>query len=737
MNKEAMLNTLNLAKIYKGKGFSVIPLIPKGKKPAITSWTEYQNRIATDDELQKWFGNGSKYNVGIVTGKISKIDVLDLDSQEAIQYAKNHKFPETPAVKTYKGFHVYYKHKDGVRNFQKRDDLPGIDLRGDGGYVVAPPSLHPSGHNYHWVEGKGLDDIPYGELPEVVLAKKLQDKKHLKELYNGAQKGNRNDSLVRLVGSWVNDGLTYDECMENALLWNNKNYPPLLEKEIVGVIRSILKKHEQGNITINNIEVWQDPIPFNDYSRLPAFPSDALPVVGRQMSEVVADVNQVDLGLTGSIYLAMLSTCLGRKAEVHFGTHKEPVNIYICAALDSGERKSSTVKLMTKPVYDYQIEKRKELSVVVAEAVNTNKIREARLAHLQKRAATAASEIERDKNQREAARVVKEIEANPVLNLPTYVVDNITTESLGNEMANNMERMSMISAEADIFSIIAGLYNEKGANLEIYLKGHIGDDWSNHRIGRHAKFMESPCLTMCLTVQHQIIKEIGRNKQFRGRGLLARFLYALCESRIGYRPRQNKIIPGAVLMNYKTHIYNLMDIPLKNHVLMLSPEATTAWDEFYNDMENDMKPGNQMEAIKDWGSKLPGAVARVAGLLHYAEHGEEAGGIPISVNIVNDSCAIGAYYREHAIAVFGLMGEEPQTQVAKTILEYIKHNNPNKFTARDIMRHKNVLKTIKGILPGLEILIERNFIREVKSESVGPGRPGGTAYEVNPKLKNT
>ncbi len=238
------IELLEYALRYASLGFSVIPLIPRGKIPAIKSWTEYQRRHATDEELKKWFGNGSKNNIGIVTGKISGIDVLDLDCQEAVQYAKDNNFPETPLVKTGKGFHCYYKHKDGVRNFQKRDDLPNIDLRGDGGYVVAPPSIHPSGQQYQWAEGKGLDDIPCGELPEVVLVKNPQDKKPLRELYRGTQEGNRNDSLAKLVGSWANDGLTFDECMENARIWNSKNKPSLPEQEVVGVIKSILKRHE-------------------------------------------------------------------------------------------------------------------------------------------------------------------------------------------------------------------------------------------------------------------------------------------------------------------------------------------------------------------------------------------------------------------------------------------------------------------------------------------------------------
>ena len=249
MQGKESLTFLEWARKYRNNGFSVIPLMPRGKKPSI-NWAEYQKRYATDDELRKWFRNGSKNNIGIVTGEISGIDVIDLDSQEAVQYAKDHDFSITPSVKTGKGFHCYYKHKDGVRNFQKRDDLPGIDLRGDGGYVVAPPSIHSSGTEYQWVDGKGLEDILLGEFPEIILAKIPQDKKPLKELYKGSEKGSRNNDLTRLVGSWVKDGLDFNECMENARMVNMRTSTAMDESEIASTINSILKKEKAKALTL-------------------------------------------------------------------------------------------------------------------------------------------------------------------------------------------------------------------------------------------------------------------------------------------------------------------------------------------------------------------------------------------------------------------------------------------------------------------------------------------------------
>ncbi|SOH02802.1 bifunctional DNA primase/polymerase [Candidatus Kuenenia stuttgartiensis] len=159
-------STLDFAIYYtEEKNFSIIPLIgkipdasvlpkePNEKGEPKPTWRPYQKRKPTQDELQKWFGNGSKRNIGIVTGTISGIAVVDLDGREAIQLAKDLELPDTPVVKTARGYHLYYRYRPGIRNFQKRDDLPGIDVRGDGGYVVAPPSIHTSGVQYAWAKG--------------------------------------------------------------------------------------------------------------------------------------------------------------------------------------------------------------------------------------------------------------------------------------------------------------------------------------------------------------------------------------------------------------------------------------------------------------------------------------------------------------------------------------------------------------------------------------------------------
>ena len=189
------------------------------------------------------------------------------------------------------------------------------------------------------------------------------------------------------------------------------------------------------------------------------------------------------------------------------------------------------------------------------------------------------------------------------------------------------------------------------------------------------------------------------------------------------------------MREYRRHILELMNLPLSLHNLKLSSEAQSTWDEFYNDIETDMRPGKQMASMKDWGSKLPGAVARIAGLLHFAEHGQQAEDKPISVGIVNASAAIGAYYREHAFATFGLMRENPEIESAKKILDYLILHKPDSFKGRDVLRNKNAFKSMGEITPGLKLLVERNYIREKGKSTPVYGRPEATIYEVNPKVQ--
>lgn len=142
-------------RIPRELGFSVFPVLPRSKEPAC-KWKCYQAEHASLAAVELWAAQGK--NVGIATGEVSRLLVLDLDSAEAIAEAERRGLPDTATVRTSKGLHVYFRHPGGTLG-NRAGIFPGADIRGDGGYVVAPGSVHESGFVYQWENPPGLFEL--------------------------------------------------------------------------------------------------------------------------------------------------------------------------------------------------------------------------------------------------------------------------------------------------------------------------------------------------------------------------------------------------------------------------------------------------------------------------------------------------------------------------------------------------------------------------------------------------
>lgn len=227
---------LEIARKYIKAGFSVIPV--KNKVPAV-DWKEYQTRRATDEELQGWF---PKYpQIGIVTGKISGITVVDVDVKNGgLETLKQLRLPPTWMVKTGGGgWHYYYAYDERVQ--QTQNVLQGIDIRNDGGQVVAPPSRHESGRKYEWTYKEG----EIGTIPYELFSKHEVVKTDWEELLKlGTQEGNRNGSAASLFGKLMTlfQPKEWETVWEIGKYWNSKNNPPLQERELRNVFESISKR---------------------------------------------------------------------------------------------------------------------------------------------------------------------------------------------------------------------------------------------------------------------------------------------------------------------------------------------------------------------------------------------------------------------------------------------------------------------------------------------------------------
>ena len=244
---------------YLHRGWSVIPMRKRDKRPAIR-WEDFQTVRASEQKVHDWFRRWPEDNVGIVTGAVSGLVVLDVDPRHGGEDSlKTLKREHGPLARTLEvitggaGRHIYFAHPGGtVRN--RVGIAPGIDLRGDGGCIVAPPSVHPSGKHYQWVNGREPGTVKLAPLPHwlrQLVSNAPQRTGHTlgywrELLRQGVQEGDRNNTIASITGHLLWHGVDQDVVLELMLGWNRvRCRPPLDDDEVARTVQSIARLHER------------------------------------------------------------------------------------------------------------------------------------------------------------------------------------------------------------------------------------------------------------------------------------------------------------------------------------------------------------------------------------------------------------------------------------------------------------------------------------------------------------
>jgi hypothetical protein len=236
------------------KGLAVLPCWPRGKLPI----TKHGCKDASTDpaKIESWWNYNPTANIAVATGAISSIFVLDVDGLDAETAlakleAEHGALPATVEAITARGRHIYFKMPAAdVRNSASRI-AAGIDVRGDGGYVLAPPSMHPSGRHYAWsVDSAGafaaapiwlLQMIATPAVTATNAMPRVTPSSEWQQLIEGAtNEGARNDTLTRITGhllrQYVNPYLT----LALVQTWNTARcVPPLPESEVKRIVNSV------------------------------------------------------------------------------------------------------------------------------------------------------------------------------------------------------------------------------------------------------------------------------------------------------------------------------------------------------------------------------------------------------------------------------------------------------------------------------------------------------------------
>ncbi len=238
---------LEAARRYRAMGLHPIPVEVRGKRPALPTWREYCDRQPTEQEIEQWWTNTPDANVALVLGRgCFAIDIDGPEGEAALALAGVVIPKDAPVSTTGKGRHVFLAGRAG----NAVGVLEKVDVRSDGGYVVAPPSIHPSGAIYRWArEIDSLHLLPDAPAPLVEIlhrpTKPIQDRAAdgwLAIALAGAGEGQRDITCTRLAGYLLGKGVPAEATESLLLAWADRCTPPFSAEEVHKCVASIARR---------------------------------------------------------------------------------------------------------------------------------------------------------------------------------------------------------------------------------------------------------------------------------------------------------------------------------------------------------------------------------------------------------------------------------------------------------------------------------------------------------------
>lgn len=249
------------------------PKCPNAAKHPLTG-SGFLDATVNIRTIRGWFERWPFANIGIATGERSGIVVLDIDGSAGYQSLGSLPLPNTPSVATGRvdgGIHYYFKWPGyAIKSAIKIES--GLDIRGDGGYVIAPPSIHKTGNKYYWVtapinlNNETIDKAELADIPDWLLPKLSKPKA-------GSEAGEPDTDNPRMIGEGMRDveltsmagvmrrkGFNY-AAIRLALLEHNSKYckPPLEEDQVEKIAHSVSTRY-QGTSSRISVTIFDEEL---------------------------------------------------------------------------------------------------------------------------------------------------------------------------------------------------------------------------------------------------------------------------------------------------------------------------------------------------------------------------------------------------------------------------------------------------------------------------------------------
>lgn len=513
-----------------------------------------------------------------------------------------------------------------------------------------------------------------------------------------------------------------------------------------------------SNLPLVNPENWKTPRPLGASLSIPEFPVDSLPNWLGNFVGMLAEEIQVPVDLAGMAALSVLSTCCQGKAKVQlWGKFVEPLNLYTLSVARSGSGKSVIFRRMVAPLD--AVERRALADYKKVESEYGPELQQLTKTLESSQRSLAQTKDQEKRKETEAAiqKIQKRIAELEAVLLPPQrlIADEVTPEMLTQMMAENEGRMAVLSPEGDFFDILAGRYSSGVTpNLGTVLKAHSCDPIRVDRVKRGSDVIPEPALTLGISTQPIVLAGLAANKSFAGRGLLARLLYTCPPDLLGFRDTdQPATVPDEVEEQYHREIEALLFATPENDppaLLPLMEEAQDAFLDLRAQLEDALRPGGELGHMADWGGKLVGTVARLAGLLHLAHH-PSAGvpwGEPISRETAAKAVDIAIYLEAHAKLAFSAMTEPLVVTHAKILQAVLKTHITTKgkgykVTSTELLNYGRAYQVGEVELEAAVTLLNdygyiakesRTYPPEVEKEKGTWGADPDSYYWITPRI---
>ena len=474
------------------------------------------------------------------------------------------------------------------------------------------------------------------------------------------------------------------------------------------------------------VDVWPDAIPMTT-SEPPAELdlSVVLPSGLGWLAEYIAALSesyQVAPELPAALVLSAGSLAISGLLELQISPDwLERPPVWTLTLLKPSELKSPVVRRVVGPLREHVREEHESLRPEIARERQRRRLLEKERDALER----AVPKGLNPDQERRCYEIAVELD-QPEPALPQLLVDDITPEELAVQLKRNGERAGVISAEGDSLDVMMGRYS-RSPNLGIYLAGYSGDPYRVNRRERQV-CLDAPELVFGLAVQPEAGRAMLTDRQSRGRGVPARFLYFLPQSRLGSRNLNPVPVPPNLCAKWSAALRSLlrMERTPQRTPVVLDDEASAVFHQLRATIEPALGGvDGELADSEGWGGKLAGNIARIALSLHALQYA--ACEIPraVDAHTMEAACSWMPHLVEHYHQLCGAVRQTQEHKAAARLIDWLRHRKLTRFRYRDIQALRSGDFTTKDEWERVFKLLESHHWL----------RSDGKCWEVNPVVR--